>query len=261
MAIRRGDLVGSVGALLLATLCGVADATMMTQTDPFDLTPSQVAFLVINDSSKNPPVITNTNNGPTSASNPPLNFNQFNPGLGSLTGVAISFTSTYSLGPSLKVAIASGSNTPLTDYFADGTLTLSLTGTGFIPLQSLSPNPTASATCTTDTSPCSSSPPPTTGNFSPPSTSGVSLSPFIGTGTFDLTAEISSALAPRISPDNGTSFSDNATMNGTLDSNWKGSVSVIYTFDAPATGVPEPLTLSLVVTGLVGIALLPRRRP
>jgi hypothetical protein len=77
----------------------------------------------------------------------------------------------------------------------------------------------ASATCTADHVACSCSDAPTTGSFNG-TTSGLFLAPFIRPGTFDLTAGLSSALAPRISPDNGTGFDDNATMDGTLDSNW-----------------------------------------
>jgi hypothetical protein len=259
MAIRRGDWLAAATALALLTHCVAANALLMTtapETETFDLTPEQVVFQVSNDGAE-PPVIINTNNGPTTTQSL-LNFNQFDPSLGVLSGVTISFASEYTLAPSLSVTFFPDSfNLDPIDYFADGSLDLSLTGPGLISAQSL--GPTASATCTATDEPCNSSDPPTIGNFDG-STSGLSLAPFIGLGTFDLTAALSSALAPRIIPDNGTGFADNATMDGTLDSNWAGRVSVVYAYDAPATGIPEPLTLYLVVAGLLGIALLPRRR-
>jgi hypothetical protein len=88
MAIGRGDLVGSVAALALLAQCAVANATRMTtapEIDMFNLTPAQVIFQVSNDGSNGGPVITNTNNGPKTASSL-LNFDKFNPGLGVLTG-------------------------------------------------------------------------------------------------------------------------------------------------------------------------------
>jgi hypothetical protein len=252
MAIPRS--VAAIGALGLLAQCGVASATMTTpETEAFNLTPAQVTFQVSNDSSQQPPVITNMNDGPALASSL-LNFNKFNPGLGDLTAVTISFESTYSLGPGVRVTfVAENTDNLSTQFFADGSLALALTGSGFSD-QTL--DPTGSASCTSV--PCSSTPPATTGNFD--GTISPSLASFIGAGTFNLTVALSSALAPRIDPDNGTSFADNVTMDGTLDSNWAGNVSVVYTYNAAAAEVPEPLTLYLVVAGLVVIALLPRRR-
>ena len=57
------------------------------------------------------------------------------------------------------------------------------------------------------------------GNFNG-TTSGLSLAPFMGNGTFNLSAALTSALLPRITPDNGTGFADNSTFNGTLDDGW-----------------------------------------
>ena len=83
---------------------------------------------------------------------------------------------------------------------------------------------------------------------------------FVGSGTYDLTATLSSVLTPRISPDNGTAFADNSTFGGTLDATWNGSVSVVYTYETGATSVPVPSSLYLLVAGLGGIALSRRYR-
>jgi hypothetical protein len=263
MAIGKGELVRSVAALALLAQCLVANATPITtapETELFNLTPGQANFQVSNNSTTNPPVVTNTNSGPQSAGPTLLNFNQFNSALGVLTGVSVSFTSAYRLAPNLSVTFLSAPDPfdpDLIQFFADGTLNLSLTGLGLISAQSPGPL-AASATCTTDHVACNPVVPPATGNFNG-TTSGLSLAPFIGAGSYNLTVGLSSVLAPRISPDNGTSFADNATMNGTFDTNWAGSVSVVYTYEPFAT-VAEPARVYLILAGLAGIALLPRRR-
>jgi hypothetical protein len=63
-----------------------------------------------------------------------------------------------------------------------------------------------------------------------------------------------------VTPDNGTGFADNSTLDGALNANWIGNVSLVYTYDAPATVVPEPLSLYLLTVGLGGLALSRRRR-
>ena len=90
------------------------------------------------------------------------------------------------------------------------------------------------------------------------------LASFSGSGTYNLTATLSSALAPRVDPDNETNpngFADNSTFDGALTHSWAGNVKVEYTYDPFPTPVPEPLSLYLLAAGLGGIALSRRRRP
>jgi hypothetical protein len=152
-------------------------------------------------------------------------------------------------------------------FFADATIGRSLTGS-LIVTQSL-PQQIFFASCATDDPPtdtCSGSQP-NNNTFS--NIAGVGLAPGVQLSdfsaplgsTFNLTAELSSALAPRIDPpDNGTKFADNSTIDGTLNANWTGDVTVKYTYDPFSTAVPEPLSLYLVLAGLGGIALWRRRR-
>jgi hypothetical protein len=245
-----------------------ANASLITtETELFSLPAGQVIFHVSNDTSEDgPPVIVNTNNGPQSPTPSLLNFNQFNPLLGTLLGVSVTFTTTYGATSKLNVTSGPFDNGTIgtVDFFGDGTIDLLLSGAGFIANQPSTQ--TANATCpivtTTprvlDEKTCSNTAA-NNGNFNG-TVSGLSLAPFLGTGTFNLTASLISKLLPRVSPDNGTGFADNSTMDGTLDSNWAGSVSVVYTYDVAGAAVPEPWTLYLVIAALAGLAWVPRRR-
>jgi len=266
-SVRKSDRVVSVAALAFAAHCGLGNAAIVTtapEVESFNLTPAQTATFHVSNSQ--PPqgsaVIVNNNSGPRNASTL-LNFNQFNTALGTLVSVAFTFQTSYALTPGLTVTFFSGPDADdpgFVNFFADGSLGLSLSGpAGTISTQSPGPL-AASATCGSDHLACNSSNGPTSGSFNG-STSGLTLAPFMGSGNFDLTAALTSALMPRVSPDNGTNFADNATMDGTLSSNWAGSVSLVYTYDTgPAGAVPEPFTLYLVLAALAGVALLPRRR-
>ena len=235
------------------------------ETDLFSLISGQATFQVSNDSTRTP-IVLNNNSGPQSPTPSLLNFNQFNSGLGTLLGVSISFTTTF--GETSKVSVTSGpfdnGTIGTIDFFADGTLDLLLSGAGFIANQTSTQN--ANATCpivtinahVTDAATCNDTAA-NNGVFNG-TISGLPLAPFLGNGTFNLTAGLTSILMPRVNPDNGTGFADNSTLDGTLDSNWLGRVQVVYTYDAPSTGVPEPFTLYLVIAGLFGLACAPRRR-
>lgn len=266
-AIGRSGRVASIAALGFVAQCGMANAAIITtapEIENFSLSPAQTAtFHVSNtDPIQGPTVIVNNNSGPRNAS-ALLNFNQFNTALGTLVSVAFTFQTNYALTPGLTVTFISEpdpAEPASVSFFADGSLGLSLSGpAGTISTQSAGAL-AASATCTADHVACNASPSSTTGNFNG-STTGLTLAPFMGAGTFDLTAALVAALAPRVSPDNGTNFADNATMDGTFSSSWAGNVSLVYTYDTgPAGAVPEPFTIYLVLAALAGIALLPRRR-
>ncbi len=256
MQVRRLSLGLWAGVFFFLMQCVAAQAITMTtvpEIEAFNLSTTQVTFHVSNDSG----TITNNNNSPTSASQI-LTFNQFNSALGALTNVTITFTTSYGATVTLS-ATNNGFDNGLIDFFADAKVDHTLTGIPLIVSQS-SPQ-TFSAHCSADEeASCSDTPPLNTSNFNGTAGLASPLSSFQGPGTYDLTATLASALAPRVSPDNGTSFADNSTMDGTLNANWNGNISVVYTYDAPAAVVPEPLSLYLLVAGLGGIALSRRRR-
>jgi hypothetical protein len=263
-------LLASVFATLVQ--CAVANALSIMQTQPFNLDAPQVTFQVSNVADPPPSTVTVTNNSPQSSSQL-LTFNQFNPTLGNLTGVTITLTSEYGV----TVTVSATNNCAGDDLSCDATVTFiaettnsfsqKLSGSVISDLLS-TPSLPFSASCTApkvndngDPGTCNSGPQTSNNNdFSEPASLVAALSAFSGAGTFDLTATISSALAPRVTPDNGTGFADNATFNGSLIHNWSGNVVVEYTYDPFVTPVPEPLSLYLLATGLGGIALLRRRR-
>jgi hypothetical protein len=237
----------------------VANAVTMTtvpEIEPFNLTAPQINFEVSNVNGK----VTVTTNSPQIVSQV-LTFNKFNTGLGTLTGVTITFTTAYGATATVSVVGSGNGDSETIDFFADATIGHSLTG-GLIVTQS-SPQ-SFSASCQADPGDtCASGPQPNNNTFN--NLAGVGLAApvtsFNGPGTYDLTATLTSALAPRITPDNGTSFADNTTFDGTLNNtSWNGSVSVVYTYETGAR-VPEPLSLYLLIAGLGGIALSRRRRP
>lgn len=250
-------------ALALIVQCAAATGNIITDSSLFDVAPATVTFSIANDGTPRRQPTTNDSNSPQ-ADSQTVSLDKFDPSLGTLNSVTIELTSTYTDTPTIVSAINNGETT--TDFFADGTLTLLLKGTGLIADQSPSTSPLVSAKCTlasgdtcsnqTATGPGSATAP---GPFNA-TTSGLTLAPFIGTGQFDLTASISSALTPRTSPDNGSSFADNASMSGSLLSDWAGTVKVTYDFTPVAGTAPEPLTLYLLAGGLGAIALMRRRR-
>jgi len=241
----------------------VANALMITQTQTINLAAPQVptvTFTLVNDSTDSPPVVTNTTNSPKDPEQI-LIFQKFNTGLGTLTGVTITFTTAY--GATASVDVTDNSDSDDITFFADATLNHSLSG-GLIMTQS-APSQTFNASCQADVDEvCGSGNVTNNGTFNNLGgvgfAAGVQLADFNGPGSFNLTATLSSALAPRISPDNTTFFADNSSFNGALDANWNGNVSVQYTFDPFVTPVPEPLSLYLLAVGLGGIVLSRRRR-
>ncbi|GEM_PF-2290006 len=257
------------GMFAILIHCAAANADSITlPTQSFDLTTTQVTFQVVNNPDTSP-IVTVTNNSTQSASSQPLTFNRFNPALGTLTAVTIMLSSDYDV----TVTITASNKTAddgaphddfeITSFFAETTNAFGQKLTGSL-ISDLLPTttPTFSASCIIDTigGNCNNSQPTNNNDFSDTAGLAVPVSSFSGAGTFDLTATLSSALAPRISPDNGTGFSDNATFTGTLTHHWSGDVTVEYTYDPAATAVPEPLSLYLLLSGLGGIALSRHRR-
>lgn len=232
----------------------VANAITMTtapEIEPFTLTTAPVTFEVSNDGT---PPATVTTNSPQIASQA-LTFNQFDAGLGTLTGVTITFSTVY--GATVTVTLSEFGDAGSIEFFADAEVDHSLANVALITTQSSLQQ--LSASCTPPLGElCNASESENNVSFNtPPGGVGLaaSLASFIGPGTYDLTATLNSALTPRISPDNGTSFADNSTFSGTLTATWNGTVSVVYTFETDATAVPVPLSLWLLVAGLGGVAL------
>src|ERR1044071_4715492 len=244
------------GFFAILVQCAVANALTMTtlpETESFNLTTTPtVMFQVITGSTIPFIPSVDTNNGPISNSSL-LTFNKFDTSLGTLTGVSITFNTTFGATVMLSVMNEELFGTDPDPFFADATIDHELTGGLISPLSSSSQ--TLSATCSADetTSDCSDSQSSDNNPFNGTASLSAALASFAGPGTFDLTAKLTSALAPR-----ARDFVDNST--GTLQANWNGDVTVVYTYDNGVAAVPEPLSLYLLAAGLGGIALSRRRR-
>ena len=265
-------LFTSLGVLGLIATPVITSATLVTtsaQIQGFSLVNPAIHFQVVNQDT----IVNVTNSAPQSGS-ANLAFARFDGGLGTLTGVSITYTTTYGVTSAVQIIRAAPLDVGTTTFFADGSFHLSLTGAGLIPAQLLNDvaDAAASSTCTSTISinegkPVCTIQPGTgpvsnNGNFNG-TASGGPLASFVGSGSFNLTATLLSDLAPRVSPDNGTGYADNATFDGSLDSAWNGSVSLAYTYDdaPPATiDIPEPISIYLVLAGLGGLAFWKRRR-
>jgi hypothetical protein len=259
MSLRFPSLAQASVAAALIVHAAAAHASVLTQqTLSFSLTPGTASFSIANDGGV---VTSNTNNSAKLASQA-LSFVQFDASLGTLTGVAISFLSSYQATSFITVAKTENFDpNPVTGYFADGLLDFKLAGGGLF--ADLSSSQSVEAACNAVGSGpvhCSKSATISDASFQA-STTASSLAAFIGSGNINLSASLADALSARVTPDNGTGYADNATMTGALDSAWSGNVTVSYTYDAAPTpsGVPEPLTLPLVAAGLLGVALFRRR--
>ena len=261
MRMAANAWVRAIVVLVLIIQPLVASATMITlPPGSFDFVPGTVTFEVSNNDQNQPPV-TITNDGPAGASQT-FTFTQFNPSFGTLNSVTISFTTSFN--DTLKIS-ATNNDMETIDFFNDSTLVMKLASLAFVTDQQLTAMVNLDCSAAGDGGTCSAGPQMGSGTFTetlttPPGTPLSPLSFFMGSGSFDLTASLSSSLMPRISPANGTDFAANSTFGGTLDSGWSGSVSVVYDFTPSSTFVPEPLTLYLLVGGLGGIALWRRRR-
>jgi hypothetical protein len=178
-----------------------------------------------------------------------LTFNQFDPSLGTLTGVEITLADSATAGSAFS-SITGG----------EGTVTASLSGAlditapgGATPF---SETTSVFATCTVSIgNTCSNGPnaqnDPT---FTPnPVTDTTDLAAFVGLGTVDLVANIDSVI-------NGNTHLGSGTPTTTDNLTWSGDVSVTYQYTADSTGVPEPASLTLFGMGIGGLGFLRRQR-
>lgn len=245
------------GLFALVAAGPLANAATITQTESFTLTAPQVLYTVTKTTEDATATITNNS---TQTDFQDLTFNQFDSGLGTLTGVTITFSTTY--GATATVTVQNNGDSSGIDFFSDASVDHALTSaTGLIDPESSLQQFSATCAAALDAG-CTDSQADNGISFdTPPGGVGVApLASFIGSGTFDLRATLSSALTPRISPDNGSAFADNSTFGGTLDATWNGDVTVVYTFETDGTAVPLPLSLYLLVAGLGAIALSRRYR-
>lgn len=263
--VRAKVLGMGVLAGLFALLAGgpVANAIpmMTTETESFTLTAPQVLFTVTKTTENPSATVTNNSVPNPQTASQALTFNLFDGGLGNLTGVTITFSTTY--GATATVTVQNNSDDPDIDFFADASVNHSLTNASLIDPQS-SPLQQFFVTCMAALDAgCTNTQADNGISFSiPPGSVGLAapVASFVGSGTYNLTATLSSVLTPRISPDNGTAFADNSTFGGALDATWNGSVSVVYTYETSETSVPVPSSLYLLLAGLGSIALSRRYR-
>lgn len=234
--------------------CGVASAAVvtMTQSQFFNMTASSTSFAISNLNG----TVTSTP-APSRSASAALTFNQFNPSLGTLTGVQLTLTSVYSSSVLLQARAFSGE---LSTFFADGVLGFAIANLEPGVLSGL-PDETATASCATSTQ-CTAPTVPLAANLN--RTAAGTPSWFTGTGTLSLEAQLFASLTGRVSPDNGTGYADNATFTGVLgSSNWLGSVQLQYIYseaDSPTAETPEPGVLALVGLGLGGLLVARHRR-
>ena len=233
----------------------VANAITITQIESITLTAPQAVYTVTKTTEDATATVTNNSVPNPQTASQALTFNRFDSGLGTLTGVTITFATIYNA--TVTVTVENNGDSSGIEFFSDGSVSHSLTSAdGLIDPQSSPQLLSASCIAALDAG-CPGTQDDNGISFDTPP-GGVGLDPlasFIGSGTFDLTATISSVLTPRIEPDNGTAFADNSTFGGTLDATWNGTVTVAYIFETDGTSVPVPSSLYLLVAGLGGIAL------
>jgi hypothetical protein len=187
-----------------------------------------------------------------------LNFAQFDPVLGTLTGVTFTFANTAA-----NVGIQ-GSVTGMIDDAYSGNMAATF-GATVGALQVVAGTGQAAAFCIITTEPDCQLLDVQAAVFTTPNpfglaTPGDNLAAFIGGGTF--------ALAMSLTNINYQEFFDNLSGTAVPDAfataTWQGSVAVSYTYDAapppPPTETPEPASLALLGTALAMAGLLRRRR-
>jgi hypothetical protein len=170
-----------------------------------------------------------------------LTFNQFNPTLGTLTGVAFVLDST----PTTVVNVENISETigATSSAEAIGTFEVEFTSGGDFagPIDVFATVNCSSNFCTASD------------DSSFFGTFPVNISGFTGLGTFDSLLRFFLSQAQVTSCEGGPCFA-----NGSVQ--WDGSLTVRYTYDAVGGSVPIPGTLTLLGIGLAGLGFLGRRR-
>lgn len=252
MGVSRKIVVG-VAALALALPGAYVGAAFTTETESFSLGPLGLDYKAVGRN------VTSTT-GLSQTASQDLTFDLFNTGLGTLLGVEVTFLSNVGLGGSITVTIDDDAEYL---FSTRGSSRLSVSSAKLnevSDLRGLKVDCTAGDTINDCSKPVAL--PASGSGLSFDRTSPMDLmagASFMGPGTFTITTRMESTIAPLVN--NASTLVDNATMDGTFDSRWTGTVTVRYEYRARTTGVvPEPATLLLLLAGIGGVALL-RRRP
>ncbi len=178
-----------------------------------------------------------------------LGFNQFDPSLGTLTGVQVTLSDSATTGTAFA-SITGGEGGDSATASLSGLLEITDPASDSL----FSGSTSVSAACTVGGSSCTDGPnaqnDPTF--LTNPVTDTADLADFMGTGTVDLTADIATI-------DIGNSYHVSGGGIPTITDNltWSGEVSIAYDYTA---NVPEPASLTLLGMGIAGLGFLRRAR-
>jgi hypothetical protein len=245
MAITIRTCPGRWAMVAALLTCLAAQATpVVVQTSSFDISPVLVTFTV------NDPVKGDTYSGEKSAQHA-MTFNRFDAALGTLNSVVLEYVTTLSKTSTTDVWTRQTASGQPNNGFSSGTVLAGFMGTMpdvFVAFQhagtSCTPDPANDGRCTS------------TLNQSGAVNDQLFLpqAPLIGTGTFSLTALLTNDLTPPV-------LNDSATVNGTVDSEWRGTLTLTYNYTPapPVSTVPEPAGLALVTAAALASVATRRR--